>query len=133
MLENEVFAQQAARNASNIIEKRLSQASEIVSPFPVKSSPELIFKEVDGRNVKLKLDANDPASPLQSYDAETDALESIDRQFFICIKNVEKIDFTTLSPAAVMIRIKFKKKSSNSKGLAESAFFVRLKNANATQ
>lgn len=136
VLEGEVFAQQATRNASYIIERRLAMAAEIASPIPVKSASELIFKEADGRYIKLKLNAEDPASPLQSYNynekTKSDTLEPTDKPLFVYVKNVEKINFTTLSPAAAMIRIKFRKKNEKSKDIGESAFFVRLKNANAT-
>lgn len=132
VLEGEIFAQQNARVASYILERRLSQAAEILSPVPVSSAEELVFKEFDGRIVKIIINPDDPIKALQSFNFTTGALEPADMPMRVYVKNIEKIFFTALSPAAVMIRVKMKKNDPKAKETGESAFFVRLKNANAT-
>ena len=131
-MEVEVFLQQDVRNASYKLERRLSLAAEIISPKPVNSKDELIFRDLSGKKIKVKKTSGDPNNPIQTFEENDMPEQAAGKNQPVYIKNVESVLFTTLSPSAVMIKIQFKAVGDKKKKASESIFYVRLKNANAT-
>ncbi len=125
-LNEEIAVQRVYRTADQLLEKRLSQAVEIIEPAPVKTLDYIKFKEIDGRIIFLKLQDG----VLATYD-HAGNLEKASEDFYpIHIKNVDSADFTALSYSSLMVKIKFK--NSSEKDFSGAIFVVRFKNANST-
>lgn len=125
-LNEEIAVQRVYRTADQILEKRLSQAVEIIEPAPVKTLGYVKFKEIDGRVITLKAGGGVVAT----YDMAGN-LEKASEDFYpIYIKNVDSVDFTALSYSSLMVKIKFK--NSGEKDFNGAIFVVRFKNANST-
>lgn len=125
-LNEEVAAQRTYRTADQLLEKRLSQAVEILAPAPVRTLDHLEFRELDGRVVTLK--AHNGA--LATFDDKGQLERAGEEVFPVYIKNVESVAFTALSYGAVMVKIKFD--TGGEKEFNGSVFVVRFKNANST-
>jgi prepilin-type N-terminal cleavage/methylation domain-containing protein len=125
-LNEEIAVQRVYRTADQLLEKRLSQAVEIIEPAPVKTLDYIKFKEIDGRIITLK----GGGGVLATYD-QAGNLEKATEDFYpIYIKNVDSVDFTALSYSSLMVKIKFK--NSGEKDFNGAIFVVRFKNANST-
>ncbi len=125
-LNEEIAVQRVYRTADQLLEKRLSQAVEILEPAPVKTLDYIKFKEIDGRIIFLKLQGG----VLATFD-QAGNLEKASEDFYpIYIKNVDSVDFTALSYSSLMVKIKFK--NSGEKDFSGAIFVVRFKNANST-
>jgi len=103
-METEIFIQQDVRNASYKLERRLSMAAEIIFPRPVNSSGELLFRDLNGKKIKVKINASDPSTPIQTFEENDQPEQASNKNQPVYIKNAEYVSFTTLSPSAVMIK-----------------------------
>jgi len=130
----EVLTQRSVRLSAIILERRLSQAMEVLEPVPVMSSTKLVFRDIDGETVETYISDG----TLQSFrkglpENGVQGLSGIIPP--IRIKNVEEAKFTTLSPSEVLVRLKFSNLVKDSRGnigkISGSVFVVRLKNAKA--
>ncbi|HNY13861.1 MAG TPA: hypothetical protein PKK26_19935, partial [Candidatus Wallbacteria bacterium] len=106
------------------------------SPRPVNSATELTFKDLKGKKITITLDKTEhilqtPAEDDPPEESSQTGQEQKKTQRLV-IKKVEKVLFTTLSPSAIMIKIWFQPINNKNTNVAESIFYVRLKNANAT-
>lgn len=125
-LNEEIAVQRVYRTADQLLEKRLSQAVEILEPAPVKTLNYIKFREIDGRIITLK----SVDGVLATYD-QSGNLEKASEDFYpLYIKNVDSADFTALSYSSLMVKIKFK--NSGEKDFSGAIFVVRFKNANST-
>jgi len=126
---DELSYHKAVHNAFLMIENKLSQAIEIIDPIPVLTGGSLTFKDRDNSIVTMKIDA--PSSMLCTY---INGSAEKQRNGFIPlkVKNIENVEFTALSPAYVMVKIKLKtgSRSINAAKIADSVFFIKLDNAN---
>lgn len=126
-MSSELTIHKSIQTANMLIDARLSQAVEIISPRPVKDSEQLIFKDKDGALVTLKIDKK--SQTLMSF--RENIAEKFDKGITpLNIRDIESAIFTALSPAALMIRIKAADKNKTGIG-NESLLIIRLKNSTA--
>ncbi|MEW6708681.1 MAG: prepilin-type N-terminal cleavage/methylation domain-containing protein [Candidatus Riflebacteria bacterium] len=137
-LSQEVSLHHSLRLADALLVNRIARGSEIISPDPVKTSEELVFRDVDNEWIKLRLHQG----CLRSF-RENGAPEiSLNKKGVrpINLRDVDAVEFTVTSPASVMIKIKFGREKDRDSGMgiemndfSGSVFFVRLKNARAVK
>lgn len=137
-LSQEVSLHHSLRLADLLLVNRIARGSEIISPDPVKSSEELVFRDVDNEWIKLKLHDGSLRSFRESGVPEIKAIKKGIKP--INLRDVEMVEFTVLSPASVLIKLKFGRNKDRDSGLgldvkdfSGSVFLVRLKNARAVR
>lgn len=130
----EVITQRNIRLSAMVLERRLSQAMEILEPLPVATSPRLLFRDVDGGTVETYVSGGvlqtfrkgSPENGIQGIAGIVPPVR---------IKNVEEAKFTVISPSQVLVRIRYsafvKDSGGRSGKFSGSVFVVRLKNAKA--
>lgn len=131
-LNEEVLMSRTTRVAGQILEKRLSEGIEILYPKAVGTDNRLTFVDRDSREVSLELQevsgkATKCLRSLRNGMPEAPPLRPV------YIDDVEDVSFTTLSPAQVMIKIKFSRLEDvnfNKRSYPGSVFVIGLKNAN---
>lgn len=137
-LTQEVSLHHSLRLADALLVSRIARGSEIISPDPVKSSEELVFRDVDNEWIKIKLHQGCLRSFRENGTPEIKMGKKGTRA--INLRDVEMVEFTVLSPASVMIKLKFGKEKDRDSGFgldidefSGSVFMVRLKNARAVR
>lgn len=135
-LSQEVSLHHSLRIADALLVNRIARGAEIISPDPVKTSEELVFRDVDNEWIKVKLHQGCLRSFRENGAPEIESFKKGIRP--INLRDVELAEFTVMSPASVMIRIKFNKGKERDSGwgldtheFSGSIFLVRLQNARA--
>lgn len=137
-LSQEVSLHQSLRLADAVLVNRIARGSEIISPDPVKTSEELVFRDVDNEWIKLKLHQGCLRSFRENGAPEIEAIKKGIKP--INLRDVDMVEFTVLSPASLLIKLKFGKGKDRDSGFgldmkdfSGSVFLVRLKNARAVR
>lgn len=135
-LSQEVSLHHSLRLADALLVSRVARGSEIINPDPVKTSEELVFRDVDNEWIKLRLHQGCLRSFRENGTPEIQAPKKGVRP--INLRGVDAAEFTVLSPASVMIKLKFGREKDRDSGLgletsdfSGSVFMVRLKNGRA--
>lgn len=133
-LSQEVSLHHSLRMADAILVNRIARGSEVISPDPVKTAEELVFRDVDNEWIKLKLHQGCLRSFRENGAPEIQSVKKGIKP--INLRDVDMVEFTVLSPASVLIKLKFGKGKDRDSGLgldmkdfSASVFLVRLKNA----
>ncbi len=137
-LTQEVSLHHSLRMADALLGNRIARGAEIISPNPVKTSRELVFRDVDNEWIKLKLSQGCLRSFREDGTPEIDSVKPGVKP--VNLRDVEMVEFTVMSPASVMIKLKFDKRKDRDSGrglemndFSGSVFVVRLRNARAVK
>ncbi|KAF1080406.1 MAG: hypothetical protein GQF41_3230 [Candidatus Rifleibacterium amylolyticum] len=137
-LTQEVSLHQSLRLADALLANRIARGAEIINPDPVKTSEELVFRDTDNEWIKVRLHNGFLRSFRENGTPEIDMAKPGIRP--INLRDVEMVEFTVMSPASVMIKLKFGSGKDRDSGFGlemadsgGSVFLVRLKNARAVR
>ncbi len=137
-LTQEVSLHHSLRLADALLGNRISRGAEVISPNPVNSSAELVFRDVDNEWIKIKLSQGCLRSFRESGAPEINSVKPGIKP--VNLLDVEMVEFTVMSPASVMIKLKFGRNKDRDSGrgmemhdFSGSVFIVRLRNARAVK
>ena len=137
-LTQEVSLHQSLRLADALLANRIARGAEIITPDPVKTSEEMVFRDTDNEWIKVRLHNGFLRSFRENGTPEIDMAKQGIRP--INLRDVEMVEFTVMSPASVMIKLKFGSGKDRDSGFGlemedsgGSVFLVRLKNARAVR